>query len=224
MIEQFVIEHTIQKHILGVLLHREYARFRDLRPSNVDTNLYSYHLKKLLKRNYVLKTSKGYTLGLPGMVYVDRINTSTIKVTPQPKIITMSVIFNKNGDVIMYEKLRQPFIYRWTLPLGKLHNNDSSLERAAQREVYEKTGVAHVALRHVGECYIRVVHDENVELTTLAHVFVGTYDGVINNQEVKWVHSNVLADLNTAPAIRQIIQRVQSETKTHFFDEINEVL
>ena len=55
MIDQVIIEHHIQKHILSVLMHTKFARFRDMRPPKVDTNLYSYHLKLLIKSGFVQK-------------------------------------------------------------------------------------------------------------------------------------------------------------------------
>ena len=55
MIEFGSINHHIQLHILSMLIHQEFARFRDMRPKNVDTNLYSYHLKLLIKQGLVAK-------------------------------------------------------------------------------------------------------------------------------------------------------------------------
>ena len=62
MFEQDTITHHIQKYIIGVLIHQKYARFRDLKPPRVDSNLYSYHLKKLLKQKIIQKIANPYTL------------------------------------------------------------------------------------------------------------------------------------------------------------------
>lgn len=66
MFEQDTITHHIQRSILGALMTREFARFRDLKPENVDTNLFSYHLKLLQRDKYVRKTDSGYTLAEKG--------------------------------------------------------------------------------------------------------------------------------------------------------------
>ena len=138
MIDTLIIDHHIQKHILGVLMYQKYARFRDMRPENVDTNLYSYHLKQLLKQKLVKKTAEGYTLDTLGLSFVDRINATTKRVSMQPKIITMAVIQDGYGGILMYRKLRQPFIDTWTVPFGKVHDKDPSLLDSVQREIKEK--------------------------------------------------------------------------------------
>jgi hypothetical protein len=62
MLEQ-TINHHIQKFILHYLISHEFARFRDLRPPKVDTNLFSYHLKLLQKSGYVEKTDDHHPVG-----------------------------------------------------------------------------------------------------------------------------------------------------------------
>ena len=121
MIDQFIPEHHIQKHILGVLMHMKYARFRDMRPPKVDTNLYTYHLNILKKRGFIIKTDDGYCLGREGLSYVDRVSIKSLKIRTQPKIITMIVVQNANGDVLLQRRTKQPHIDTWTLPYGKLH-------------------------------------------------------------------------------------------------------
>ncbi|MCU0667616.1 MAG: hypothetical protein MUF85_03295 [Patescibacteria group bacterium] len=55
--------HHIQKHILKELSFKEWARFRDLKPPRVDSNLYNYHLKLLIKNGLVEKDNdKGWIL------------------------------------------------------------------------------------------------------------------------------------------------------------------
>lgn len=121
MVDQFIPEHHIQKHIISVLIHQQYARFRDMRPPNVDTNLYSYHLKLLQKRQMVQKTDKGYCLDKAGLLYVDRVSLKSLNIRTQPKIITMIVLQNADGDVLLQKRAKQPHIDTWTLPYGKLH-------------------------------------------------------------------------------------------------------
>ena len=94
MIDQPNINHHIQKHIIGVLYRQKYARFRDLRPPKVDTNLYSYHLKKLISQGIVRKIVQGYTLDKKGLLYSDRVSQENMTVRTQPKIVTMLVVQN----------------------------------------------------------------------------------------------------------------------------------
>src|SRR5688572_7786340 len=155
MIESTSINHHIQKHIMGVLMTSKVARFRDMRPPKVDTNLYSYHLKFLQKQDYVTKTDDGYSLSKKGIIYIDRVTTANLDVRIQPKITTMFVIQNSEGDVLLYKRYRQPFSGRWSLPNGKLHLTDRSVSAAAQRELSEKLELANQPIVHAGDCYIR---------------------------------------------------------------------
>ena len=55
MFDNEVLSHHIERKIIHVLMFTEYARFTDLRPKGVDSNLFSYHLKLLMQRGYVAK-------------------------------------------------------------------------------------------------------------------------------------------------------------------------
>lgn len=222
MFEVKDISHHIQKYILLYLMEHKYARFRDMRPTRTDTNLYSYHLKLLLKQHFVEKTESGYTLGVPGQLYVDRINANSAKLSPQPKVITMLVIQNDNGGVLMYPKLRQPFIERWTVPFGKVHNSDASILEAAKREAREKIGTDDIDLRHAGDCYIRVQHQDQVTISSLAHIFYGhTSNDGLANDHLKWISPRNIDQLDAAPAIKQVIARTFFGDE-HFFEEYQE--
>lgn len=224
MLDDTPIDHHIQKHILSVLMNQQYARFRDMRPASVDTNLYSYHLKRLMKTGYVVKSERQYTLGNKGQFYVDRMNASTARLTYQPKVITMIVIQDGYGNVLMYQKLRQPFIGRWTVPFGKVHNTDTSIAEAAQREVREKIGDnVSIELSHAGDCYIRICDENQVQISTLVHVFYGTTDDDLETDHLKWISPHKLIGLETAPAVEQIITRTFFRDP-FYFEEYTEQL
>ena len=53
----------------------------------------------------------------------------------------MLVIQNSNGDVLLFKRKRQPYTDLWTLPYGKVHIDDLSIEAAAKREAAEKLGL-----------------------------------------------------------------------------------
>lgn len=221
MIEQATIEHHIQRHIISVLMHQKIARFRDLRPPKVDTNLYSYHLKLLQKNGFVVRAEGGYTLGKRGVLYVDRVTTSTLKVRTQPKIITMLVVQNSEGELLLYRRERQPYTDQWTLPYGKLHIEDQSLQAAAERETWEKLGLRNVQPVHAGDCYIRVKDDGETVMTTLAHIFRFESDSVAPDDRRMWVKPHKLNDLELAPVVEKIVARTFFRDP-YFFEEFEE--
>lgn len=221
MIEQANIEHTIQKHIISVLMYQKVARFRDLRPPKTDTNLFSYHLKLLQKNNFVKKLEDGYTLGKAGVLYIDRVTTSTLKVRTQPKIITMLVVQNSDGKILLYKRAREPFSNQWTLPYGKLHIEDSSLEIAAKREAYEKLGLKDSQVVHAGDCYIRIRDADETVMTTLVHVFRLDSDEITPDDRQLWVKPHKLHEIELAPAVEKIVARTFFRDP-YFFEEFEE--
>ena len=222
MIDLPHVEHHIQKHILSCLMTCQFARFRDMRPPDVDTNLYSYHLKLLIRQGFIEKTDQGYTLTMPGQAYIDRVNLVTTKRTLQPKIITLLIIQDGYGNVLMYPKRRQPFMGQWTLPLGKVHNSDTSVRQAVQREIAEKIS-QEIAIdaQHVGDAYIRIKQGDDVLMSTLAHVFYGQVEGLDEpNEYWQWVSLRSLDERDTAPAISDIIARTLFRDP-FFFEEFD---
>ena len=207
MFEQDTLKHHIQRSIVGYLLTHEYARFRDLRPKNVDTNLFSYHLKLLMKQEYIVKNEQGYTLGPKGLRHVDRVRGDDMRVRTQPKIITMLLIQEGYGKVLLQKRTKQPYINTWTLPYGKLHIDDASVLDAARREANEKLAYDPHKLRHVGDCYIRVKDGETIESTTLAHIVRFETDAIRPTDTLQWVEPLDLLKLKLAPAVEQIVTR-----------------
>lgn len=207
MIEFTSVDHHIQKHIIDVLMYSEAARFRDLRPPKVDTNLFTYHLNALVKMGMVMKVEGGYALTAGGLSYVDRVSVEKRVIRTQPKIISMIVVQNEEGDVLLQRRTKQPYINTWTLPYGKLHIEDTSVMDAAKREVKEKLAIDARNLEHAGDCYIRVSVGGEPISTTLAHVFRCYRDDITVTQDLVWARPHKLAQYKLAPAVQEIMTR-----------------
>lgn len=207
MIESVSVSHHIQKFIIDVLMYKKSARFRDLRPPRVDTNLFTYHLNALVKQGMVIKGESGYALSPLGLSYVDRVSSEDKKIRTQPKIISMLVVQNGEGDILLQRRTKQPYIDTWTLPYGKIHVEDTSALKAAQREAREKLGLEDQEMSHAGDCYIRVHSDEGLLSTTLAHVFLFYKDDIETNENLVWARPHRLGDYQLAPAVEEVMAR-----------------
>ena len=220
MIESISINHHIQKYIIDVLMHTQTARFRDLRPEKTDTNLFTYHLNSLVKSGMVTKVEGGYTLSIAGLSYVDRVSGEKKIIRTQPKIITMLLIQNGEGDVLLHRRQKQPYINTWTLPYGKLHIDDATTMMAAQREANEKLGLENQAMRHAGDCYIRVMAKDEILSTTLVHVFRFERDDIEISDGIVWARPHKLSQYELAPAVEEIVAR-GFFNDPFFFEEFN---
>lgn len=207
MVEFTSINHHIQKHILDVLMYQKVGRFRDLRPLRTDTNLFTYHLNSLVKIGMVTKTEGGYTLTADGLAYVDRVSAEKKSIRSQPKIITMLVVQNGDGDILLQRRTKQPYIETWTLPYGKLHIEDASVQEAARREAFEKLGLQDQMVEHAGDCYIRVLSHGDLLSTTMAHVFRFYKDDIVVGDDLVWARPHKLNEYKLAPAVEEIMAR-----------------
>lgn len=207
MIESVSVNHHIQKFIIDVLMYQKVARFRDLRPPKTDTNLFTYHLNSLVKQGMVQKVEGGYALSTLGLSYVDRVSVEKKVIRTQPKIITMLVVQNGDGDILLQRRTKQPYIDTWTLPYGKLHVEDASVLEAAQREAFEKLGLQGQELEHAGDCYIRVSSHGNLVSTTLAHVFRFYKDDIETSDDLVWARPHKLHQFALAPAVEEVMTR-----------------
>jgi len=221
MIEHTNLTHHIQKHIIGILMYKATARFSELRPSKTDTNLFSYHLKLLVKTGFIAKNEAGYSLSQKGLAYVDRVSSEKMNIRTQPKIITMLVIQDSDGNVLLQKRTKQPYIGLWTLPYGKIHIEDESILSAAEREVSEKLGLFDQKLRHAGECYIRVRSEGAILSTTLAHVFRFETDDINADENHIWIKPHKFLEYELAPAVEQIVTR-SFFGDDYFFEEYTE--
>jgi hypothetical protein len=166
--------HYIQQYVLDKLVYAPSLRNRDMRPPNVESNLYQYHLLQLQREGYVEKSESGYTLTGRGMAYADRHSTTLKKTRSQPKLITVLFLATKDGKLLLTPKIRQPFMQTYNLPSGKIHL-DESVAEAASREFSEKVtqGIALVSLEHFGVAHITIKQDDFVVSDYIALLMMG---------------------------------------------------
>jgi len=211
--------HHIQKHILEVLTYAKRARFSEMRPPRVDSNVYSYHLKTLQKEGYVERTEKGYRLSPKGLAYVDKVRLDNFEQRLQPKIMTILVLQNDKGDILLHQKRRQPFIGSKLLPSGKIHLEDESIQAAAERELKEKIGDSKATLSHVGDVYVRGKIAGELVSSIMGHVFTGQLsESATLYPGNAWYDAAHRENLKLAPATEEIIT---ATTQRHgfFFEE-----
>jgi hypothetical protein len=139
------IEHVIQKQILEKLTFAQSLRFSELKPSNLESNLFMYHLNRLIKSGFVKKTEEGYTLTQVGLAHVDKLSMKDLKHRVQAKVLSILAIENENGKWLMLKRLHQPYIGKIGFPSGKTHYGESLLA-AASRDLEEKSGLTGVEL------------------------------------------------------------------------------
>lgn len=211
--------HHIRKHILCTLSLNKWARFRDMRPQNIDSNLYNYHLKELMKEGYIERNEqKGYRLSPYGLRYVNQVSMEVFEPRWQPKLLTVLVC--KRGEkLLVWKKYKQPYIGTWSLPGGKVHYEDASIRDAAIRDILAYSSRLPSDLTHVGIFGYRTFINGELINYSFAHVFTGTLnDDDFILDRLEWVDIQTVKNEEITPSVKEIVELCATR-KSFFFDE-----
>lgn len=212
--------HWIQKHILRELILSGKARFSKLKPPSVDSNLFLYHLRQLIKELFVEKDGDHYILSQEGQRFANFYSFETDSIRLQPKIL-VAVVCYQEGQVLVHRRKREPFINKISLINGKLHFGEQ-LKTAAGRELEEKTGLKASELKHAGDAYLIYRDGKDIQNHVLSHNFICTkWRGTIKDTahtEPMWVRPAELDGPDVLPGTVEILKAID-ETENYFFKE-----
>lgn len=151
--------HKVQMTILRSLLFSTHASFGELRrQTGMDSDLFNFHLKKLVENCLVSKHSPGqYSLSARGKTYANTMDTADQTIEKQPKLSVVVIVEAADGKQLFQERLKQPYYGYWSHPTGKIRWGETILETAA-RELAEETGLS--ANLRVAGIYHNLDHDK----------------------------------------------------------------
>lgn len=177
--------HWIQKHILQQLSTHVSRRYSELKPENVDGNLFMYHMQKLQNSGYVSKDDRAYKLSETGKIFASRMSLRKGAPLMQPKIVVMLICQNSDGDYLLFRWQRQPYYGLVGFPFSKLHFG-RSLKDTLEEALYYKTQLGG-DFDYLGDVYIKTLDSSGaVAEHILAHLYkvtnitgtLGAYDGL----------------------------------------------
>jgi ADP-ribose pyrophosphatase YjhB (NUDIX family) len=210
------VTHFIDRAIIKALTYGNNLRFRDMRPENVDSNLYTYHLNSLIKSKYIEKTAGGYRLAPKGLAYVDLVSTTDFRPSKQPKICTAILLKNNNGEILLTKRTRQPLIGLKGLPTGKIHLEER-LDDAAARELKEKTGLENIPLRRFGFGFHHVYDGDYLISAAEMHVYGARVKSVAAPEGAEWTPVKKLCGKDIIPGVAEIFESMHSP-RNRFFE------
>ena len=164
--------HHIQRDIVKKLISVKSARYAELRPKNIESNLFMYHLQQLIRSGYVEKAETGYQLTPQGKRFADRASLTSLKLRIQPKLITIITVRRADGKWLLLERLHQPFIGSVGFPSGKVHYGEQ-LAISAARELREKANIDSIELTQRGTFIMLFSNEDAVENHIIGYVFSG---------------------------------------------------
>ena len=113
--------HPIQKHVLRLLSAEHELPYVRLKPDRIEGNQFTYHLHKLVRRGYLEKHGRLYSLTTKGVQYTTSLNFEFFSERIQPKIVTLIVCKNKRREFLLYVRGKRPFLGMVGFPYGKVH-------------------------------------------------------------------------------------------------------
>lgn len=181
-----MIEHHIQKDIISRLSQARELRFSELKPENLESNAFMYHLKQLISSGYVEKVDGGYTLSPAGLTYVDGLSLKNSQPRKQAKILSVIILKNSKGEYILARRKYQPFIGTLLFPGGKQHYGESPEDHVV-RELDEQFSLKGKPVRR-GLVDQRTFSKGTLITHVLTHVYEMPYDGPAPAESPKFVY------------------------------------
>ena len=135
-----MIDHHIQKKVINSLVETESARYSELKPDNVEGNVFAYHLQNLVKQDLILKNSDGsYSLTSTGKLFGINGSLKNKDLLKQAHSIILLCI--REGDSwLLRKRLVQPMYGK----LGFMHGESlagESINESAKRILDYRCGL-----------------------------------------------------------------------------------
>ncbi len=214
----------IQYHVLVELARYGTRRYSELRPGEVEGNLFAYHLKRLLSEQLVEKIDTQYQLTTTGLQVVGTLSLDTGKPRRQPQILNALICQNERGEYLWSRWHRQPNLGMVSFPHGMMHYGEA-LSEAAARELREKAALQGT-LRYRGDVYIRGRRGDVIDRHMLVHLFEATSlrpsEGVTpsNHAESFWSSLSDLKPEEFVPGFYEIAQLATQAKEDLIFADI----
>jgi hypothetical protein len=217
-------EHHIQRDILYKLVLSDHARFADLRPKSLDSNVFTYHLKQLIKEKLVVKDDDGlYSLTPLGRVAGINITLSKKELLEQAHSVLLMCLKTKEEGWLLRKRLAQPMYHK----LGFVHSEPKAHEDAlktAANDFKERTGLT-CSFKPAGFGYVRLYSGEDLEsfvhfILLCADNYEGELEPISRNGENIWIKDPNFKAENMIPSMYDMVQLMDS-SKSPFYADLN---
>lgn len=215
--------HWIQKHIVRRLSTSDVLRYKELKPENIEGNMFMYHLGQLKKCGLIERMPAGYTLTTAGKTFVSGMSLRAAQQRKQPKIVVMLDCKNNKAQQLLFKWSRQPYLGLVSLPFSKLHYGMSAQEFAQSELEYRSNLIGEPTYQ--GDVYIRSLHEDKVVDHVLAHIFSMTnVTGELTSKEpiigkAFWGDPKTYKSSNVVPGFFEILKLLKTKNQP-FFKEV----
>lgn len=153
------MNEDIRNNIILKLIHNPWARFSDLWDKDIESNTFTYHLKKLETEGLLEKCGEIYKLTSKGKRHSAFVEGDTGERAAFP--ISTVIVIAKDGDKILSQKrLKEPFYGCHGFISGKVNFGFNILE-CAKRDFMEEAGLEG-DLEFKGMCMAKTFNDDEL--------------------------------------------------------------
>lgn len=217
-----MLDHHIQKHILDQLVHVPAARFADLKPNDMDGNVFTYHLQQLTKAGLIEKTDDGlYCLTAAGKAEGISGGLSRAELRQQAHAILLLCIRDTEGRWLLRKRTVHPMYGRIGFLHGEPKAGESVIETAEQR-LKQKTGLS-ADFSIAGSGFVTIYSGEDLESYTQFTLLRGelTSGELIEMDQTgqnMWVENPDFSEGVYIPSMGSLVPLMDKETP--FFVEL----
>ncbi len=138
------IKSEIQNQIISRLKNADILKYSELQLKNIPNDLFNYHLQFLVKKGFLNKTTKGYSLSKTGVQYVADVQSLNSKASQILFKVNPIMILSRTekGKIQILNQVRKshPSYGKKGVPGGVLRKGES-MEDAASRKLKAETGL-----------------------------------------------------------------------------------
>ncbi len=207
-------EMTEINKIFKTLMHFPGSTFSDLWDKSIESNKFTYYLKKIENDGFIEKREGRYYLTLKGKSEVATISGDTGKSMKRP-YVALLLVPRREGKYILYHRMKEPYYGHCGFPGAKLEMGEEILA-GAERELLEETGLRGKGKIVAVQNAITLNDDEVFAHMTQFIVLFEEPKGelVTENREgtYKWATKNeILSQKNLFPDIPNVIKLIEKK-------------
>lgn len=205
-------EHHIQKDLLHKLVLTDSARFSELRPKDVDSNVVTYHLQQLVKQKLVIKNDTGeYSLTELGKIAGTTVKLSKKELLEQAHPILLLALRDGNKWLLRKRKA-QPLLGKTGFTHCEPKMDEPAVDTATI-EFEKRTGLK-ATFTPKGFGYIRFMKEgELVSFTNFTLLLADSFEGELvknaGNGENDWHELPENNSEHMIPSMQDLIKKIQ---------------
>lgn len=208
-------ENTIQIDILRKFKHHEKLKYSQIYNKQLaSSSQFDYHLKQLISNKLIEKSNdEYYILTSEGLQLISEIDGTEIKIKKKPFVCGFLLAHNKQGEILLNIRKKQPFLNFYNVPGGKVDIGETT-KQCAIREFTEETGMECESVKLKSICE-KLSYNENEEL--IHHIIgyfyttdnaYGTLESENDEGKNEWINLDKLKDKLKFPELEHLIPKL----------------